>query len=126
MKKIFQFISVISFYFLALSVNGQNDLHVQPADSMGTFQTFKKEAQEELKDNEKRIERLRDKTLAKTDEVKAYVNVQIDSLEQRNRRLKADLANYRENVKTDWREFRKKFEHDMDELKQSFEELKDQ
>ena len=85
---------------------------------------FRKNAEQQIADNDKRIADLRIKTKpgnAPLDEVRKQ---KIDDLEKRNAELRSRLFGY-EKVHNDWETFKRDFNHDMDNLKDALHDMGD-
>lgn len=83
---------------------------------------FKADAQAKIEANEKRIAEIKVK-MKKPGKVldKMYEN-RIETLEQRNRDLRAKINAYEVN-KTGWDKFKEEFNHDMDELGKAIDDV---
>lgn len=94
----------------------------QKTASAEEWRAFKADIEEEITKNENRIAELKTqlKKSGKTFD-KAYSN-RIDTLEQKNKDLRARLVTYESN-QSDWESFKREFNHDMDELGKALNDL---
>lgn len=76
---------------------------------------FKREAEEKIDANEKRIAELREKRKKAGKVMDKVYEERIEALQERNRNLRLKITNYETN-KTDWDKFKEEFNRDMDEL----------
>jgi len=97
-------------------VDAKQDLKEAQKDSVSDYQSFKKESELKIKENEKSIADLKiknSKTNAKNND--AYQK-KVGELEQKNAQLKGNLAAYKDQDPNKWKTFKTEFNHDMDEL----------
>jgi FtsZ-binding cell division protein ZapB len=83
---------------------------------------FKADADEKIKQNDIKIEELRDKKHS-TNGHDAEYQQKIEDLKARNHVLKEKIDNYKDGDKDKWAEFKREFSHDMDELGKAFTDL---
>lgn len=76
---------------------------------------FKREAEEKIDANEKRITELREKRKKAGKVMDKVYEERIEALQERNRNLRLKITNYETN-KTDWDKFKEEVNHDLDEL----------
>lgn len=76
---------------------------------------FKREAEQKIDANEKRIAELREKRKKAGKVMDKVYEERIEALQERNRNLRLKITNYETN-KTDWDKFKEEFNHDMEEL----------
>lgn len=76
---------------------------------------FKREAEQKIDANEKRIAELREKRKKSGKVMDKVYEERIEALQERNRNLRLKITNYETN-KTDWDRFKEEFNRDMDEL----------
>jgi len=86
------------------------------------WQTYKREANQTISENEARIVKLRKAINKQGTNFDVTFKKNIDSLEEKNDSLKKKISDY-ENNKTDWNSFKRKFDSDMTELGNDFENL---
>jgi peptidoglycan hydrolase CwlO-like protein len=96
------------------------DLNTAKAELNAEYPAFKRDADEQISDNDKKITELRAK-LKKFGPSPPY-NIRqkkIDTLEKENSDLRGRLYGY-ETQRTDWVAFKVRFNHDKDDLNQAF------
>ena len=86
------------------------------------WKTFRTDTEVKIKANEDRIVELRAKIKKPGTAMDAEYAKRIDTLELKNKELKARMDNYETN-QSDWEEFKREFNHDMDELGQALKDL---
>lgn len=104
-------------------VDAKQDLKEAQKDSVSEYQSFKKESELKIKDNEKSIADLKlksDKVEAKN---KATYQDKIRELEAKNAKLKSNLENYKEDGAAKWTSFKTEFNRDMNELGKAIKDL---
>ncbi|MFV8271363.1 hypothetical protein ACNQGP_15700 [Flavobacterium sp. GT2N3] len=87
------------------------------------WETFKKNTNATISENEIRIAKMRDdfkKTSKSIDQ--EYVK-KIEALEQKNNELKIKIETYKNDSKSDWKSFKQECNRDMDELGQALKNL---
>ena len=88
------------------------------------FQKFKKECQVKIRQNEKRIAVLNTKISKFHSREKAEYQRNLRVLEQKNTKLKRQLANYKNKQQDKWVSFKLEFNHDIDELGESLRDFR--
>ena len=83
---------------------------------------FKKDAEERIEANEKRIEELKVKLKKPGKLLDKMYEDRIATLRERNRELRAKIAGY-ETTQTDWEKFKSEFNHDMGELGKAIDDI---
>ncbi|MEJ8819026.1 hypothetical protein [Lacibacter sp. H407] len=83
---------------------------------------FKKDAEERIEANEKRIEELKVKLKKPGKLLDKMYEDRIATLRERNRELRAKIAGY-ETTQTDWEKFKSEFNHDMNELGKAIDDI---
>lgn len=87
------------------------------------YPAFRKNAEQQIADNDKQIADLRMKLGRPGDDPHDTVRRQkIDDLEKRNAALRTKLFGY-EKANTDWASFKRDFNHDMDDLHNAFHDF---
>lgn len=86
------------------------------------WQTYKKEANTTIAENEKRIAELKKAMKKPGTTFDATYEKSIDGLEDRNEALKSKISDY-ENNQTDWASFKREFSSDMNEIGASLKDL---
>jgi len=93
------------------------------AEYLAEWETFKRESNQAIEANEKRIEAFKAKMDKATPTVKATYDKQVAVLEQRNRDLKKKLDDYKDEGQGKWEEFKTNFKRDMDDLGKTMTDL---
>jgi F0F1-type ATP synthase membrane subunit b/b' len=88
-----------------------------------SIRQFKKESQETISNNEKRIAEFKVKMENGGKATRAKYEKQVAELEQKNRDLKRKLDSFEDNEQDKWDSFKREFSHDMDALGQSLKDL---
>ena len=83
---------------------------------------FKKDAEERIEANEKRIEELKVKLKKPGKLLDKMYEDRIATLRERNRELRAKIAGY-ETTQTDWEKFKEEVNHDLDELGKAINDI---
>jgi chromosome segregation ATPase len=87
------------------------------------YPPYRKDMEERISMNEKRIAELREKLAQPGKKPLDNARAQrIDELEKKNAELRSRLYGY-EKERSDWESFKREFNHDMDELGNSFNDL---
>jgi peptidoglycan hydrolase CwlO-like protein len=86
------------------------------------WETFKKEQQEKIKNNDAHIAQLRREKNGDKANDEAY-DKQIEKLQESNTELRKRIDTYRYTNQSSWEEFKRKFNHDMDELGKALKDL---
>jgi hypothetical protein len=97
-------------------VDAKMDLKEAKSDSVSDYQKFKKESDLKIKDNEKSIADLKAKSSKISQKNQASYQKNVGELEQKNTKLKNELADYKEGTPDKWTSFKTEFNHDMNEL----------
>jgi hypothetical protein len=97
-------------------VDAKQDLKQAQMDSVSDYQNFKKESDAKIKDNEKSIADLKVKSAKIEQKNKAAYEKKVNDLEQKNTKLKDELADYKEGSPDKWTSFKNEFNHDINEL----------
>jgi hypothetical protein len=104
-------------------VDAKQDLKEAQKDSVSDYQSFKKESELKIKDNEKSIADLKVKSSKISEKNQAAYQKKVGELEQKNTKLKNDLANYQEGTLDKWTSFKTEFNHDINELGKAIKEF---
>lgn len=100
--------------------NAKSDLKDAKNDLNAEYPAFKRNAEEQIADNEKKIAKLRAKKDASANTMANDMRTKrIDGLEKENAELKSTLYGY-ENNRTDWETFKVAFNHNKDKLDKAF------
>lgn len=92
------------------------DARQEKLDSAADYESFKKESEERIHNNEVAIAAFKARMESDKKHIKENDQKMIDELEQRNINMRKKIAEYKENGKDDWSAFKTEFSHDMDEL----------
>lgn len=105
--------------------DAQKDLQKAENDYSIEVSNFKKEAEEKISANKKKIEELKEeRATKKTAKEKEIYDERITELKRRNDVLQDRLHNYKEEKRTEkWESFKREFNHDMDELGTSIKDV---
>jgi hypothetical protein len=96
----------------------------QKAAEAEEWKAFRMDTEVKIKANETRIVELRAKKKSSGAKMDMVYTTQIDTLEQRNLRMRTTMNDYENtNMSTDWAEFKREFNHDMDELGEALKNL---
>jgi exonuclease VII large subunit len=90
---------------------------------LAEWQTFKRESEQTIEANEKRIDAFKEKMEKAGPKVKAKYSKEVATLEQKNRDLKKKLDEYKDEGQSKWEEFKTNFKHDMDGIGKTMKEL---
>ena len=103
--------------------DAKEELKEAKQDLNAEYPAFKKDAEEEIAANDKRIAELRLK-LAKPGKapLDGLRKQRIDDLEKRNAELRRRLYGY-EKEHSDWEAFKRQFKHDEDNLRDAFRDF---
>lgn len=85
-------------------------------DSTNEYARYKLESEKNLKANDLKIAELKANLNAKKANDRTNFEIKLNELEQKNTRLKASIADYKESDKNKWEIFKTNFKKDMDEL----------
>jgi hypothetical protein len=103
--------------------NAQENV-VKANDDLAQAQNEYREEQENmLRENEKDIEAYRASLKNEKEEMRVKYERRVDSLEERNKELRARLDGYNDKTSDKWESFKREFNHDMGELKGSLKDL---
>lgn len=97
-------------------VDAKQDLKEAQKDSVSDYQSFKTDSELKIKDNEKSIADLKVKSSKINAANKATYQKKVSELEQKNAKLKSNLADYKDEGPDKWTSFKTEFNHDMNEL----------
>ena len=86
------------------------------------WKEFKNDSEIKIRNNEIRIAELKAKMNKPGTTLDPLYEKRIDTLEKKNRDLKARIADY-EKSQSDWQTFKREFNHDMDELGQALKDF---
>ena len=87
------------------------------------WQTFKDETNAKIEENNTKIAELKSEIKETGKDIDATYKRNVDTLEQKNKRLKIKLDSYKNDVNSDWTSFKRELNHDFDELGQSLKDF---
>lgn len=87
------------------------------------WQEFKDSTNIKIEENKAKIAELKLKIKKAGKEIDKAYQKNIDTIEQKNKNLKAKLDSYKNDVNSDWKSFKREFNHDMDELGHSLKDF---
>ncbi|MDR6844391.1 hypothetical protein [Flavobacterium granuli] len=87
------------------------------------WQEFKDATSVKIEENNARIAELKLKIKKTGKDIDKAYQRNIDTIEQKNKNLKAKLDTYKNDVDSDWQSFKREFNHDMDELGESLKDF---
>jgi exonuclease VII large subunit len=93
------------------------------AEYLAEWQTFKRESEQTIKGNEKRIDAFKEKMEKAGAKVKAKYSKDVAALEQKNSDLKTKLEEYKDEGQSKWEEFKTNFKHEMDGIGKTMKDL---
>ena len=80
------------------------------------YQIFKDRSDIRIKENEIKIEKLKQRAAASDKNVQERLNKRINEIEAKNDRIKDKLAGYQQSGTAEWNAFKRELEYDMEEL----------
>jgi exonuclease VII large subunit len=90
---------------------------------LAEWQTFKRESEQIIEANEKRIDAFKNTMDKAGPKVEAKYSKGVALLEQKNRDLKKKLDDYKDEGQSKWEEFKTNFKHDMDGIGKTMTDL---
>jgi peptidoglycan hydrolase CwlO-like protein len=96
------------------------------ANYMHDYDTFKKESENRIDENDRKIDELEAEAKDAKKDVKADYKERIDAAKQKNKELRRRIDAYKDNKDESgekWESFKREFNHDMDELGTSLKDL---
>jgi len=88
-----------------------------------SIQQFRKESEERIIANENTIVEYRARIARENKENRAIYEKKLAELEQQNREMKRNLADFREDSRENWESFRIKFNNDMERSGRAFRDF---
>jgi chromosome segregation ATPase len=95
----------------------------QQAAAESDFQKFKRESNEQMNANDKRIAELKVDIRNEKREAREKDEKKIAALEKKNHGLREKLEAYHDDGKSDWREFKTEFNHDLAGIGHAFKDI---
>jgi hypothetical protein len=96
--------------------DAKEDLKAEGSSFLEEWKTFKWESEQNIADNEKRIEAFKKKMTKVGPKMRAKYSKDVAPLEQLNQDLKKKLGDYKDEGETEWAEFKTNFKQDIDGL----------
>lgn len=104
--------------------NAQENLdEAKRAATAEEWQAFKDETNAKIDENNARIAELKSQMKKTGKDIDQAYQRNIDTIEQRNKRLKTKIDAYKNDANSDWQAFKREFNHDMEELGKSLKGL---
>ncbi|MEA4849876.1 MAG: hypothetical protein VB126_00280 [Paludibacter sp.] len=97
-------------------IEAQQELNEAVIDSTNEYDRFKAESEAKLIANDVKIAALKDQLKADKKEIRTKYEKQLTELEQKNAKLKSNIAEYKETDKSNWEKFKVNFNEDLDAL----------
>ena len=97
-------------------IEAQQELNEAVIDSTNEYDRFKAESEAKLIANDVKIAALKDQLKADKKEIRTKYETQLTELEQKNAKLKSNIAEYKETDKSNWEKFKVSFNEDLDAL----------
>jgi hypothetical protein len=101
----------------------KQELKDAKADYLAEWQKFRAESEEQIKANEDRIDAFKEKMGKAVTKTNAKYNQEVAVLEQKNRDLKKQLEEYKDEGESKWQEFKTNFSRDMDAVGKTMTDL---
>ncbi|HET7819658.1 MAG TPA: hypothetical protein VFL70_10160 [Bacteroidia bacterium] len=101
----------------------QKDLRQAKIDSAEDFKKFKKEAEAQINENQKKIAQLKARKWNENNENKEKYDKKVLALEQKNNELRRKIETCDNTQTSMWTSFKREFNHDMSELGQALKDL---
>ena len=93
------------------------------AERAKEWQAFKAESEQQIADNDKRIDAYKEKMEQAGPKAKAQYKKDVAALKQKNHELKEKLEDYKDGDQTKWQEFKTNFRADMDAVGKTMKDL---
>jgi len=103
--------------------DAKQELKAAQTEYLAEWQTFKREAEQTIAANEKRIDAFKEKMEKAGPKFRAKYSKEVAVLEQKNLDLKKKLEEYKDGGQSNWEEFKTNFKHDMDAMGKTMEDL---
>lgn len=102
----------------------EDSLTLVQRDSLTSWQKFKKESEEKISDNEKRITELKAGIAGKSKDIKAGYKKSINDLNLKNDSLKTRISDYKDDKKESLENFKEKINSDINDISESLKRIK--
>jgi hypothetical protein len=93
------------------------------AERAKEWQAFKAESEQQIADNDKRIDAYKEKMEKAGPKAKAKYSKEVTELKKKNHELKEKLENYKDGDQSKWHEFKTNFKADMDAVGKTMKDL---
>jgi chromosome segregation ATPase len=93
------------------------------AERAKEWQAFKSESEQQIADNDKRIDAFKEKMEKAGPKSRAKYSKEITELKKKNHELKEKLEDYKEGDPSKWQEFKSNFKADMDAVGKTMKDL---
>lgn len=97
-------------------IEAKKNLTEAKVDSAADFESFKKEAEANITNNQKKISELKDKGSSLADDLKGKYNKQVMKLEKKNEDLQKQIDESIHTKTSKWTAFKLEFRRDMEEV----------
>lgn len=104
-------------------VEANNDLDKANAAYLADMETYRLETAKRIKANDESIIELNAKIAHDKKAIKAEHQKKVADLEQKNRKMKQRMDDYKAEGKEKWEIFKAEFNHDMEELGKAFKDI---
>jgi DNA repair exonuclease SbcCD ATPase subunit len=93
------------------------------AERAKEWQAFKTESEQQIADNDKRIDAFKEKMDKAGPKAKAKYSKEVAELKKKNHELKEKLEDYKDGDQSKWQEFKTNFKADMDAVGKTMKDL---
>ena len=97
-------------------IEAQQELNEAVIDSTNEYDRFKAESEAKLIANDVKIAALKDQLKTDKKEIRTKYEKQLTELEQKNAKLKSNIAEYKDIDKSNWEKFKVSFNEALDAL----------
>jgi len=104
-------------------VEANKNLTEAKVDSAADFERFKKDAETDIADNQKKTSELKDKGATLADDLKKQYNKKVVQLEAKNEKLQKQLNESIHTKTSKWAAFKLEFKKDMQEVATSIKNI---
>jgi chromosome segregation ATPase len=101
----------------------KQDTTTARAERAKEWQAFKAESEQQIADNDKRIDAYKEKMEKAGPKAKAKYSKEVTELKKKNHELKEKLEDYKDGDQTKWQEFKTNFRADMDAVGKTMKDL---
>ena len=93
------------------------------AERAKEWQAFKAESEQQIAENDKKIDAFKEKMDKAGPKMRAKYNKEVTELKKKNHELKEKLEDYKDGDQTKWQEFKTNFRADMDAVGKTMKDL---